>query len=357
MTSRTIRPSKKFIARLITATAIMVVIFGQFPSFRAQAGTLTTPRIYLTRQQANITTGIGMDIFFTTATAVSGGAGNNKVIIVFPSDSNDNTKWCRTVGTGDLTITGIANPVGATESATALPGTLTGACTQTPDTFTISGANNLSATTKYGVRIAQLSSTVVGTATSATNDIQVTVKTNDGSSDIDTQIIALSLIAADQVSVTATVNPTLTVTLSATTAALGTLDTAHVNQAGITNTVTTNAPNGYVSMVKYGATLTDATSDTIADVGGSTLAIGTAGFGASSSQSGNTIAQWNPTSCATTTSTSNTTALTTSFQSFASASSAVSAQGATLCFLAGISTSTKPGSYSSTTTLVTTAKF
>lgn len=349
-------PRRRVLRVSIGITAVLTLLMAQFPTFKVQAGTLTTPRIYLTRQQANISTGIGMDVFFTTATAVSGGAGTNKVVIVFPNDATNNTKWCRTVGTGDLTVTGVANPVGATESATVLPGTLTGACTQSPDTITISGVNDLSISTKYGVRIAQNSSTVLGTAASATDSIQTTVKTNNGSSDVDTQTIALSVITADQVSVTATVNPTLTVLLSGTSAALSALSLTQINQASITSTVTTNAPNGYVSMVKYNNTLTNLTSDTISDTNG-TIAAGESEFGASTSASSQTISTWNPTSCANTASTSTATALTTSYQSFASATAAVSSQTTTLCFLAGMSTSTKPGSYTSTATLVTTAKF
>lgn len=352
------KQSRASLLRVFAVVLIGSVVLFSLPLPRVQAGTLTTPRDYLSTQKANTSTGVQHEVFFTAANAVNGGAGVNKVILQFPDA--DDTKWCRTVGTGDLTVTGIANPTGGSETATSLPGTLTGACTQgsgasSYDKITVSGVNNLSAT-KYGVRIAQNTSTVLGTAASAGNDIQVTVTTNNGTSDVDSGTLATSLISDDQIAVSATVTPTLTVSLSGNTAALGTLSTSNVNQAGITSTVTTNAASGYASVVKYGATLTSG-SDTVADTSGGTIVAGTEEFGASSSQSGNTIAQWSPTSCATTATTSNATALSTSYQSFASASAPVSSQAATLCFLASIAVTTEPGSYTSTATLVTTAKF
>ncbi|RJO59459.1 hypothetical protein C4546_02070 [Candidatus Parcubacteria bacterium] len=350
---------RKNFGRYSIAILSVLALIWQFSAPRvANAGTMTVLRMYLNRQQADVATGVQFEVFFTPVTNVSGGSGANSVIFVFPNTANHNTKWCRTVGTGDLVITGITDPTGGSETATALPGTTkTGACTQTPDTFTISGVDNLTAGTKYGFRVAMASSTVIGTTSAAANDIQVTVKTNNGSGDIDTGTLALSIIAADQVSVTATVTPTLTVTLSGTSAALGTLTTANVNQAGIDSTVTTNAGGGYISMVKYNNTLTSGASDTIDDTSGGTIVAGTEEFGASSSDSGNTIAQWSPAACSTTATTSNATALTTAFQSFASSSTPVSSEAITLCFLASVSGTTPAGSYTSTATLVTTAKF
>lgn len=344
--------------RVVSIVAMTATLMFSIPLNPSAAATLTTPRDYLNRQQANDSTGIQHEVFFTATTAVSGGAGVNKVILQFPD--NDDTKWCRTAGT-DLTITGIANPTGATESATSLPGTLTGACTQgagasSYDKITVSGVNNLSSATKYGVRIAQNTTAILGTATAAANDIQVTVTTNNGTSDVDSATLALSLITSDQVGVSATVPPTLTVALSSTTVALGTLSISNVNQAGITSTVTTNVTSGYVSLVNYNNTLTSG-SNTIANTAGGTIVAGTEEYGASSSQTGNTIGVWSPTACSTTVTTSNATALSTTFQPFASATTLVSSEATTLCFLAGIAVTTKPGSYTSTSTVVTTAKF
>lgn len=150
--------------------------------------------------------------------------------------------------------------------------------------------------------------------------------------------------------------PSLSVVLSGSTAALGALSVSNINQAGITSTVTTNAVGGYVSVVKYNSTLTSG-SDTIPDASGGTIVAGTSEFGASSSQSGNTITQWSPAACLTTGTTSNATALTTAFQSFASNAGVVTNEATTLCFEASISAITPAGSYSSEATLVTTGTF
>ncbi len=348
-----------------TVFALLGVFVYVFPFVLvkpALAGTLTTPRDYLNRQQANLASGVQHEVFFTTLGAVSGGAGVNKVILVFPDA--DDVKWCRAAGT-DLVATGIANPTGGTESATVLPGTLAADCAvgagaSSFDTITVTGVNNLTATTKYGVRIAQAGSptALLGTATAAANDIQVTVKTNNGTGDVDTGTLATSLITSDQLAVSGTVNPTLTVSLSGTTLALGTLTASNVNQAGITSTVTTNAGNGYVSMVKYNNTLTAPGPLTIPDTGGGTIVAGVASeYGASSSDSGNTIGVWSPAACSTTATTSNATALTTAYQSYAANTAGVSAEATTLCALATVTATQGAGTYTSTLTVVTTALF
>jgi hypothetical protein len=147
----------------------------------------------------------------------------------------------------------------------------------------------------------------------------------------------------------------LIASLSANALDLQGLSSTVVNQAGITNTVTTNAANGYVSLVKYNQTLTSG-SNTISDTNGS-IAAGENEFGVSSSQAGNTISQWSPTSCSNTGTTSTATALSSSFKSFASSASAVSGQVTTLCTLASTTALQQPGIYRSTITIVTTGKF
>ena len=351
------RTSKRIVA-VVSMLALAALL--PWPRQDANAATMTVVRDYLNRQQAGITTGIQHDIFFTTIGAVSGGAGVNEVRIIFPDA--DDADWCRTAGS--LTVTGIANPTGGTETATTLPGTLAGTCAQGSGTGTaeanrdrllITGVDNLSATTKYGFRVVG-NVAVLGTADSTGNDIQVEVRTHNGTSQVDAGTLALSLITSDQVAVSATVTPTLTVTLSGTTAALGTLSASNVNQAGVDTTVSTNASGGYISMVKYNNTLTSG-SDTVPDTSGGTIAAGTAEFGASSSDTGNTIGVWSPTACSTTATTSNATALTTAFQAYAANTVPVSSEATTLCFLASITGSQPAGNYTSTATVVTTARF
>ncbi len=165
----------------------------------------------------------------------------------------------------------------------------------------------------------------------------------------------------------------LTVSLSATSVNLGALSSSTNSFAGISSTVSTTAANGYVSFVKYGATLTFG-SNTIADVSGSGADNQTAGmnpvvnggaFGVNTSKSGQTItlADSDTSGCstngtaATTNNAVSSKALTTSFQQYASNSSATNNDPSTLCFISTVGVLNVPGTYTSTATLVTTAKF
>jgi len=336
--------------------AVLVVFFADIRI--SSAIPLTASRAYMNRQIAAQTSGQQFELFFTPTFSLSLDSGT--LLIVFP-DADDGL-WCRSAGT--LTPTGIANPSGATESATSIStfgstscaiGSGTGSADSNRDRLSIVVAQAITSGTKYGVRVVG-NSGVLGTAAAA-NNIKAEMRWSDNdNANFNTSTVALSLVADDQIAVSALVDVTLSVTLSSNTAALGTLSTSQVNQAGVTSTVSTSAAGGYISVVNYGATLTSG-ANTIPNTSGGTIVAGTSEFGASSSQSGNTIGQWSPTSCASTSSTSNATALSGTFQSFANNTSAVTNEVATLCFLASISGSQAPGSYTSTATLVTTARF
>jgi len=348
----------------IRLVLVLLALFGgAFVLFKvvpADGAPLTTARIYMNRQIANQATGQQFEVFFTPTTNVSGGAGANEIRIIFPD--GDDGEWCRSAGS--LTVTDVTNPEGATESATNLPGTQAGTCAQgsgtgsaesNADRFLITSVDNLTGGTKYGFKIVA-NTAALGTATPAANNIKVEVRTRDNSTQIDASTIALSLVSNDQITVTAVVDATLTVTLDTNTAALGTLSTATVSKAGIVSQVSTSAANGYISLVKYDQTLTSGVN-TIGGVSGGTIAAGESEYGAASSDSGNTIGQWSPANCTPGASTSNATTLTTSFQSFASNTVAATNESTTLCFLTSASAVQAPGTYTSTATLVTTALF
>lgn len=343
------------IRRVVAGVAIAALAFTNVQM--AVAATLTTPRIYLNRQKINLgaADGVQYDVFFTVVTGIT----NGKVKINFPTDNtNDDTKWCRTAGS-DLVVTGIANPAGATETATALPGTLAGSCSQSDDQIVVTFTGAVSAG-KYGVRIANGSTAKLGTGagTPPRNDVKVTLQTTTSGDVVqDSSTLAISLISDDQVLVSALVDVTLSVSLDVNSIALGTLSTANVYKGAATTTVSTSAANGYISLVKYDQTLTSTTGATIGGVVGGTIAAGESEYGAASSQSGNTIGQWSPASCTTGASTSNAYSLSTTFQDYASKSTAATNDATTLCIMAGISGTQAPGTYTSTATLVTTARF
>jgi len=327
--------------------AVMIV----FPAQLAGAATLTTPRDYLKRVDPSLTTGEQHEVFFTTATAVSGGAGNNEVILVFP-DADDGL-WCATAG-ADLTVTGITDPTGGSESATVLPGTLVGTCTQgsggsSYDTITITGVNDLTISTKYGVRIADGSTAKLGTPTAGTTGL-ITVKTNNGSADVDSADTAVDIVADDEIAVTATVPPSITFTISSNSIGLGTLSTGSVSTDSHTIRTETNATAGYVTLVYDNGNLTDGSND-IDDVGDGAVTAGSEEYGIATSDNGRTISEddgcdGDPSS-----------ALTTTQQDIAGASSGPVDETITVCYAASIASTTIAGAYTQTVYFVTAGLF
>jgi len=187
-------------AFLAIGLAVSLLIQG---SSVAYAGTLTVLKDRLNRQIQNQTSGIIHLVVFTTALAVSGGDGNNKVVLVFP-DADDG-KWCRTAGT-DLTVSGCTE-----DSANVLQGTpaLTARCTKGAgvsnyDTIYIEQVNNLSGLTAYCVQVSDGTIGKLGTPAHTTTGV-ITVKTNDGSDDVDSGKLPVDIITNDQVIVTANV--------------------------------------------------------------------------------------------------------------------------------------------------------
>lgn len=335
----------------ISLLALFVSIVSFLMPTATDAAALSAGRDRLNRQKASQTTGISHTVQFTTS-SVNGTEA--KVVLRF-ADADDGL-WCRTAGTD------VAVSTSSEDGATVLPGTLTAACTvgvgaSSYDTITVSGVTDLAVSTRYGFVVSDGSTAKLGTpAASASGVITIETQTS-GAAAIDSQNIAVDIITDDQVSVTATVDPTLTVVLGGTSIGLGTLSVSNVNQGGVTSTVTTNALNGYSSYALYNNKLRIDVSNDVDDTAGGTIVAGTEEFGASSSDSGNTIGIWSPTACSTTASTSNATALTTTAQTFSAATGPVSSEATTFCLLASVTGLTTAGAYANTVTLVTTAKF
>ena len=157
------------------------------------------------------------------------------------------------------------------------------------------------------------------------------------------------------ISTGASCDPTLSFSLSSTSAALGLLSTNNVNQVSVISTVSTNATSGYITTAKYDTTLTSGT-DTIPDANG-TIAPGSSEFGASTNDTTSVDLAETQNSCATGNGTYNATALSTSPKIFASASGVVSDEATNLCFSASITAVQAAGSYSSHVTIITTATY
>ena len=212
---------------------------------------LTFAYPFLNPQKANAAVTEGFVRFnrLSTGAAISGTAclkstltTQTNVVIVFPAGwtiSGTTSNW--TVTTTNLPT----DPVGG-GAATAWPGI--GTATSVSGLSVVFPGTALTAGTFYCFNFAGASSTVG----SAGNDQTGQLKTQGGAPYTDTVNYATSVVAsgAEQITVTASVSATMTFSLSANAIALGTLSTSSVTSGNVTQTVSTNARNGYVSWIQ-----------------------------------------------------------------------------------------------------------
>lgn len=358
----------KFFMRYILILIIISAI--TFPFTKIEAASMTA-RDYLNRNVENLTSGVTHEIVFTPATNVSGGAGTNKIILIFPD--GDDGKWCVTAGT-DLAVA----TTNLHDSATALPGTTkTAKCVQGSgssnyDTLTIEGVDNLTASTAYGVRISDGSTGKLGTPANTTTGV-ITVKTNNGSADVDTRNIVADIVANDQITITGSVDPTLSFSVSDTQIGFGTITSATVRYATADETgsasepaadsptkivVSTNAQSGLVVEIKdtnsaSGSGLYNASpATTLTSRASTAVAAGTIGFGVyGKNASSVTLGE------AFDNDSNSDAAISTSFQTIASTTGSVSSGSFDIATVAAIAGDTPPGDYTDTLTVVATGKF
>jgi len=359
---------KKKLIKFISFAVILglVVIFS---TSQVLAGNLSTLKDTLNRLVQNQTSGITHKIIFTAETATSGGSGNNEVIIVAP-DADDNT-WCAVDG-ADLTVAGCTD-----ESSTSLPGTtLTGTCAkgtgaETYDTITIGGVDDLSAT-KYCVDISEDTTAQLGTP--AAGEHVMTVKTNDGTDDIDAGEMAIQILTSDQVAVSGKIGTTLTFTITNPTIGFGTWTGtekrwANSDSSGATSEpatadlttlgASTNATSGLTITIKSTGSgsnaglYSSATSTLIPAAAPNSITEGTAGYAAYGANDSTDLTIEPEFAVSETTATLLITA-----QSFVTATTPVSS-GSTvdLALIAAVASATPAGTYSDTLTLNCTGNF
>ena len=198
-----------------------LVRFDRMASSTATTGTVCA-------KPASGTTVAGVKVTFPTGYTVSGTVGNWTV------STATTTGW----PSGAVAWPSIGAPTGAGD-------------------FTISGqtvgfqSGNLTAGTLYCFN--WTNTAALTTKSSATNDNSGTVVTRSSvPADIDTGTYATATVTNDQITVTASVNPSFQVSWSGGgTDALGTLTTGSVaSSATTTFTVNTNAKNGWMAWVK-----------------------------------------------------------------------------------------------------------
>lgn len=191
----------------------------------ASAASLTSTYVQLDR----LATGAAgpVRLVFTTASS-----GATTASIDFSSN------WTSNSGLVNATQTASSGSCAAETGATALPGSLS--ASGSGSTVSITGITALSASTAYCVDLT--SSTAVTNPTAGSYTFTVTV----GS---DSTTVATTIVSsgADQVTVSASVNPTFSMSLNTTADNLSTLSTSSVatSSSAIQATVSTNAANGW----------------------------------------------------------------------------------------------------------------
>ncbi len=353
--------------KILTAILIVLAVLPVFPpASRSHAAALTAMSDTMTRLQTSTLS--SHDIAFTLQGANTLANGDT-VTIDFDEDGGKftvaNSGWV--VGDFDLND--------GTERV--IFGIVQGAATQTPDCTGSSGANDVAVAvetdtgkikfkpcTSYSASSAAATVDIqIGTAatTTGTGVNRITNPSSNGSTTIpitettDSGTLAVPIMTADQVTVSATVDPSITSTLSSSTCSLGTLSVSATAFCSYTNTINTNASTGYASTIFDDGNLRSAGGDDINDAAGDNdVDTGSEEYGVGTSKATQTITQY--TTCANN-NPQPAKALTTSPQQYANATGPVSADVTTLCHAASVAGTTPAGSYSHIVTHITTGTF
>lgn len=188
--------------------------------------------------------GTGENISGTACLNTTTSGTETGVTIVFPSD------WTISQTASNWTVSTTNLPTGAGGGASnAWPGI--GTASSVNGLSVTFPSSDLSTATLYCFNFAGASSTVGA----AGNDKTGQLKTTGGSPFVDTVDWATSVVSADadQITVTASVSATMTFSLSGNSVALGTITSGSTTAgSGITQTISTNARNGWISWVKSG---------------------------------------------------------------------------------------------------------
>ncbi len=203
-------------------------------------------------------------------------------------------------------------------------------------TYTASGAGAV-VTIEYGAAAAGGTDRVTNKLSQ--NDLYIAIGGTNG----DSGGAAVSIIADDQVVVTATVNPTFTFVLSSNTCALGVLTSSSVASCNYNVTTTTNSEDGYATTIIEDGDLRDGSSS-ITDVADGTVTAGATEYGIGLTGTDRSFTDER--------------AITGTAQTIAADTSGpISAQAVTVTHKASITSAVLAGAYSHTVTLISTGTF
>lgn len=328
----------------ITAILLAITLFSLYlpPILEVGAGNLTNLKDTMTRLQTSTTSNHTIQFVPTQTTPAGGG-----VRIEFDSGFDLGSLVYSDVTMNDGTTSFTATTTSACSSANQFY-----FATSTGPVVTLklcTGATLANATTTITIA----NNRITNPSTSGSKTITLKTCTDDPatcSTIRDSGKLAVAITSFDQVTISATVDPTITFTISANSANLGTLTTSAVSTATITATTTTNASGGYSATILEDGNLRSGVND-INDVADGIVSAGSEEYGVSTTDSGQEISQetgacdGNPAS-----------PITSSAQTFAG-STGPATEGVTLCFAASITGTTPAGSYSHIITLISTGTF
>ncbi len=239
---------------LILVCILILNIFSTLLSVKSQAAGLTEAMVRLDRMgadaQFNTTTGYKILVLLKPTTVGTIG----KVQLTFPTSSAFTVNG--TAGNFDTSITGLPSTVQG-ESVTGATITNTEASAVAGGVVTFDVTSMSSNSTLYGFYITCNATTCITNpsgANAGTHIITVATLTAADAAIDSTQVAVdtLSSSTSDQVTVTASVNPTFNFTIADQTLALGTLSPSAVSTSAMSPgiDIDTNAANGYAVWIR-----------------------------------------------------------------------------------------------------------
>lgn len=346
---------RKFISKSATKLFIAITVASLLFPFFAQtteAANLTLLSDTMTRLQTSTTSKHTIQYTMTNGVAIA-----STMTITFPAGFTMNS-----IAFGDMTVTW--GP--STGLETSVP--LAANCTTTTNwsavlagqviTFTpCSAATPITGggTTEHIIVTLGTGATLIANPVSnASYSISI------GGTMADSGSFAVPIMASDQVNVSATVNPSITSTLSSASCALGNpVTTANVFTCNYNNQVVTNAVTGYTTYVDAGGQLTSGTHTMTA--GSGTFTNAAEAYGVSTVQSGQSISQISGGvigNCTNGASLGTFTAFTPGTpQKFGTGAGPTAGDTNYLCHALAITGATPAGTYSQTVTITTTGNF
>jgi len=287
----------------------------------------------------------------------SGVAAAGTIVITFPSGFDTTTLafGTMTAAQGATSSLGTSMTLGASAS-----GATWGVAVTTTTVTLTSGTGTVTAGNYVGITMSTPAAPLI-TNPGTTGSKLITIAAG-----VDTGSLAVPILTDGLVTITATVDPTITLTLSSNTCALGTLASG-VNQTCQYNvTVSTNATGGYTGYIRDDGNLRNATDD-INDVTGGAVAAGTEAYGVATSdstsnailtaQGGSALTSGACTSADGVGGSVAAAPLTATNQTFTVAAAPVSGDITYLCHSASITAITPAGSFASISTITVAGNF